>query len=215
LGNTTRLLSEYQVLSYYEQLFERLVRNRKSINPDEPDIVRLTVGADRLIFDFQHQQADEVSLMEDGNIRYVLNKAGMHAARLALVLHIVECFEGKFPLPSSVSKETMSRAIVLTEWFLNESHRIYAMLDGREKSVNKEAEIILAKIGKLGGKATWNDLRDRTKMYHHKGGTQNLKEKLAEMVEAGQLDRFLETDEDGDEVEFFAVHGYTVQKARG
>jgi hypothetical protein len=35
------------------------------------------------------------------------------------------------------------------------------------------------------------------------------------MVEAEQIDRFVETDEQGKEVEFFTVHGYMVQKTPG
>ena len=207
-----RKFVDEDVQSSYEQLIKRLIQNRNSINPDDPDIVRLSFSADRLIFDFQNRQADEVPHIKDDNVRYVFNKAGMHAARLALVLHVVECFERKFMLPSSVSKDTMRRAIVLTEWFLNESHRIYALLSGREESVDKEAEIILAKIYKHGGKVTAHDLRHGTKKYHQRGGTQSLKEKLAKMVEAGQIDRLLETDEQGEEVEYLTIHGNMVHK---
>ena len=58
----------------------------------------------------------------------------MHAARLCLNLHVVECVEcGVDPL-TPVSLETMQRAIVLTEWFLSESSRIYDMFGGVEEA---------------------------------------------------------------------------------
>lgn len=183
------------VLLPYEQLIENLVGYRESISPSEPGIVRLTPEADNLIYDFQNRQADKTLDIADGNVRYVQNKAGMHAARLALVLHVVECTEKGFTLPSSVPEKTMQRAITLTEWFLNEAHRIYAMLSTRESAsggklvVSNEA-LILAKIQQKGSETTVRDLRksmSSANKYRQEKGAEELTKKLREMVKAGLL----------------------------
>jgi len=87
------------VLSSYEGLIETLLRYREHHTPDEPGIVALTPEADALIYDFQNRHAVGTFDVSDGNVRYVENKAGMHCARLALVLHVVHCVHVQNPVP--------------------------------------------------------------------------------------------------------------------
>ncbi|MCL2347655.1 MAG: DUF3987 domain-containing protein [Planctomycetaceae bacterium] len=198
-------VADPEALSSYEQLIRKIVAYRESISPDDPGIVRLTAEADRLIFDFQNRQADETLEVQDGNVRYALNKAGMHAARLALVLHVVECFEKDFTLPSRVSEKMMQRAISIAEWFLNEAHRIYAMLAGREESATSEKTIILTKIRLFNGEVTVRKLQSSMRKYRSKGGAEELTRKLQKMIEDGLLTSRHEKADNGRTVEWFCI----------
>jgi hypothetical protein len=77
----------------YKELIDALLQYRKHYTPDEPGIVTFTQEAKTLIFDFQNQHAIDSVRIDDGNVRYVENKAGMHAARLCLNLHVIKCIE--------------------------------------------------------------------------------------------------------------------------
>jgi hypothetical protein len=177
------------VLTAYEELIEKILSYRKKYTPDEPGIIPLTKEAKQMIYQFQNHQAYKSLGISDGNARYVLNKAGMHAARLCFVLHIVKCAETDLHPLSSVSEETMRQALILTEWFLNEAERVYAMLRSREgtSQEDRDAVFILTKIQQLGGEATVSLLKDRIAKYHCKGGSEALERKLREMVKYGML----------------------------
>jgi hypothetical protein len=191
------------VLSSYEGLIETLLRYRENFIPDEPGIIPMTSEATKLIFDFQNRHADESLSIADGNVRYMENKAGMHCARLALVLHVVKCVETDIDPLSPGTPETMRQAIALTEWFLNEAHRIYAMLKGDEEPVDRETAIILSKIREHGGESTVRKMKDGIGKYHNKGGAENLERKLREMVKNGVLAVRHETASNGRDVEYF------------
>jgi hypothetical protein len=118
-------------LLYYERLVEQLLSYRQTYTPDQPGDVTLSPEAKRLIDDLQHRHASGSLDIADGNVRSVENKAGMHCARLALVLHIIHCAEDGIDPITPVTPETMRYAIVLTEWFLNESERVHAMFRGK------------------------------------------------------------------------------------
>jgi len=198
-------VADSMAIESYEGLIERLLQYRETFKPAEPGIVPLTPEATKLIFSFQNRHADESLDIADGNVRSVENKAGMHCARLALVLHVVGCIENGIDPLSPVPPETMGQAIALTEWFLNEAHRIYAMFNGGEEPVDREAEAILSKIREHGGEATVRDLKRGMAKYNQMGGTEALTDKLLEMVDVGKLTRRHETAANGREREFFCV----------
>ena len=100
----------------------------------------------------------------------------------------------------------MLQAIALTEWFLNEAHRIYAMFNGQgELPVNREESIILTKIRECGGEATTRQLKDRIFKYHQKGGAEALAVELLRIVEVGILSVRCETASNGRNVETFCI----------
>jgi len=150
---------DVDAVSSYAALIDRILSYRLKFRPDEPGIITLTPEAKELIFDFQNRHASESLNVSDGGVRTVMNKAGMHAARLCLNLHIIEHAEKDMDPLTPVSPETMQRALSLTEWFLNEAYRIYAMLRQKEQ-VDSEADIIYAKIKQHGGESTVRKLKD-------------------------------------------------------
>jgi len=175
---------------FYDKLVRRILSYREHITPDNPGIIALTPKAKKLIFDFQKRQIYESVEVSDGGIRTVLSKAGMHAARLCLNLHVVKCIEGKIDPTSPVTLETMQEAINLTEWFLNDTYRVYAMFAGNDESEDREVEIILVKIRQLGGEATVRDLKPKmsSTSRYRQAGSEELRRKLEEMVEMRLLD---------------------------
>ena len=191
----------------YERLIDKILSYRQRFTAEKPGIITLTPDARELIFYFQHQQAQESIYISDGNVRYVLNKAGMHAARLCLVLHIIECAENDIDPLTPVSEGTMQQAIILAKWFLNEAYRIYAMFRCYETEMptdNDEAAII-AKIERQGGEATIRQLKDGIRKYHIQGGSGALEQKLRDMVGAGRLSSRYEIAGNGRTVEYFSI----------
>jgi hypothetical protein len=131
-------VADSTVLQSYEKTIASLLRCRDSfsLSHDGQGIVSLTPEAKKLIFEFQNRHAIDSLGIANGNVRYIENKAGMHCARLALVLHVVECVGNGIIPTSPVTPETMGKAIALTEWFLNEARRVYAMFAGEVESMD-------------------------------------------------------------------------------
>ena len=177
--------AETALLSY-DKLIDDLLKCREHFTPEEPGVISLSPEATALIFAFQNQHADDSLGIADGNVRYVENKAGMHCARLTLVLHIIHCIENNIDPLTQVTSETMQQAVALTEWFLNEAHRIYAMFAGKTEPIDSEDEI-LTRIDEWDGEMSIDDFRRSFTKYHQAGGTAALKQRLQEMLDAGLL----------------------------
>jgi len=189
----------------YHGLIGKLLEYRERFIPDEPGTVELMPEAKALIFDFQNRHADDSLGIADGNVRYVENKAGMHCARLCLTLHVVKCIESDIDPTSLVTPETMRDAITLTEWFLNEAHRIYAMFAGKMEPLDRVALLIKAKIRKLGGRARIQELRNCSNVLRNKLKDGKLEAKLKEMVDAGILTVGLEKTEKGRDKDYYRI----------
>jgi hypothetical protein len=117
----------------------------------------------------------------------------------------VECIESGVDPLSPVTPETMRQAIALTEWFLNEAHRIYAMLAGNGEPADSEKEIILSIIRELGGEVVVRDVQRHMAKYSKKGGAESLERKLRAMVGDGILTTHHKTAKNGLEVAFFTL----------
>jgi len=143
-------VADPMALSSYDKLVGSLLSYRGRFTPTNPGIILLSPDAQGQIFRFQNRHADELLDTTDGSMRYAINKAGMHAARLCLNLHVVKCTEEGIDPCTPVSPATMEMAIVLTEWFLNESRRVYAMFRGQGTSDDKESAAILNVINEKG-----------------------------------------------------------------
>jgi hypothetical protein len=191
-----RKVADSTVLSSYEGLIETLLRYREQFTPDEPGIVSMTPEATSLIFGFQNRHAADSLDIADGNVRYVENKAGMHWARLALVLHVVDCIENGFDPIEPLPPETMRKAITLTEWFLNEAHRIYHFLVGRtvENTLSADQREVLEVLRRIGKPATERDVKRHCTKIRVEWESGKLEKVLIELL---KLDRVTRQSEDG------------------
>jgi len=82
--------------------------------------------------------------------------------------------------------DAIERGIAIAEYMQRETERIVAMFSDYESKDSMTA-IIKTIIRKHAGEATIQNFRDGCSMFHAKGGTERLKDKLNEMVNAGIL----------------------------
>jgi hypothetical protein len=198
------------ILSDYEKLIKRILVYRDDYTPDNPGVITLSPEARDSIMDFQHRQATKMPSTANVGVASVLNKAGMHCARLALNLHVIKYAAGvNFAQYSVVSDHTMLEAIELTEWFLNEAFRLYAMFDGSDEPDDSEAMKVKSKIMQLGGRADYRRLHGGIADFHSLTAKE-VKIRLGEMVDAGLLSIQKEKAKNGREVEYYAINTSTL-----
>jgi hypothetical protein len=164
-----------------------------------------------LIVDFQHRQAAKIPSISNAATATVLNKAGMHCARLALNLHVIKYATlSNFDSQRTVIPDhTMIEAIELTEWFINEACRLYAMFDGSDPPDDCEAMKVKAKISRLGGKATSRELHSGIAFFRNMNAD-DVKNQLNGMVDAGILSVHTETAKNGRVVEYYVINASTL-----
>ncbi len=90
------------------------------------NIIIPSSDARREFIDFYNSHNDEQFALT-GDLKSAYSKLEEVAARLALIIHC--CERGFGPLELS----TMQRAIELTQWFKNEAHRVYGILDESDR----------------------------------------------------------------------------------
>ena len=196
----------------YSNLLDELLKYRIDISPDNSEIVETTISLTREAYDllesFQHAKVEVWhGLSDNDNLQSAIGKALSHCARLSLTLHIVECVESKIPPISPVTPETMRQAITLTEWFLNEAHRIYAMLDEKEEEepIDRVTQMILARIRKLGGEARIKTIRKGSNKLQNDMSWGEVEAKLDKMVEAGILAVRVVKAKNGWDVGYYSI----------
>ena len=137
-----------RIVSDYENLIDRILTERKSVldftdapidgtplsafASIRPVVFTLSEGARKVLFQIQSRHARQ-AVSENAANAAARNKAGRIAARLCLTLHCVRSYElTDSPLKGTVtiSKEIAESAATLTEWFINETVRVNAMLAG-------------------------------------------------------------------------------------
>lgn len=193
----------------YSNLLDELLKYRIDITPDNSEIVQVTIPLTEesytLLASFQHAKVDEWHSVSNDNLQSAISKALSHCARLCLTLHVVKCVESKILPSSPVVPETMRQAIILTEWFLNESHRIYAMLAEEKETMDALAQLIIAIIRRLGGRARVQEFRNSSNRIRNKMKPGELETKLEEMVKAGILTAKVEKTEKNRDADYYRL----------
>ena len=194
------------VMSSYEGLINKILSYRGYLTPEQPGIITLAPEAWALIKGFQNQLAEKTLSTSNAGVISALNKAGMHCARLALNLHVIKFAANANIAPhfERVSKDTMQEAIALTEWFLNESFRVYAMFSGSVEPEDRTTMKVKTKIRQLGGRATYRDLHSGIALFHDMKA-EEVKNRLREMVDTGLLSIQTETAKNGRDVEYYTL----------
>ena len=194
----------------YSNLLDELLKYRIDIAPDNSEIVQTTITltgeAYALLASFQHTKVDEWhSISGDDNLQSAISKALSHCARLCLTLHVVECVENKISPTLPITPETMRQAIALAEWFLNEAHRIYAMLAKEEETTDTVGQLIIAIIRRCGGRARVQEFRNRSNRIRNKMKPGELEAKLEEMVNARILTVGVEKTEKNRDADYYRL----------
>ena len=175
----------------YWHIMESLFALRKSgyVPADTSVIVSLSKNAKRTAWvPFFSTNASELVSISADDGRATWAKFPAYAARLALILHVVQWIESKHPsgewpidIPSEISTETMWAAIRLIEWFKSESARMLNLLGGGKTTCDREAMDILQAINKNGDRITVRELVRSRSRYQKPGGTEKAEKKLQEI----------------------------------
>ncbi|QDT68644.1 hypothetical protein MalM25_15680 [Planctomycetes bacterium MalM25] len=140
-----------------QQVFEGLYELQGDPNGDEivPISVSLSSAAKRVWVDFYNEHAEE-SAIETGDLAAAWAKLEGMAARLALVIQLVEDVQTGVS-GEQISAESMRRGIGLVGWFKHENRRAYASF--REDSEEREEDAVVEKLIQKGGSMSVRDLQ--------------------------------------------------------
>jgi len=126
----------------------------------KPAVVEIAPDALQLFVDFYNQHnREQVNLT--GDMAAAWSKLEEYAARIALVLHMIQRTEDDPMNPSSnrLPASTMADAIAITQWFKAEARRVYAILDCG--AMNQEDSNLIAIVSKMGGECTVRELMQK------------------------------------------------------
>jgi hypothetical protein len=151
-------------------------------------MVTLSDAAKPIWGQFYNSNAVELHTLDCDAGRAAWAKLPGYAARIALVLHVVEYLEGSalYDIPSVVSAQTLEAAIRLVEWFKGESLRLLSTFCNQPLNVDREAAAILGAIHKKGtvGK---EDLHGIRVFRNASKPSETIDAKLAELCSCGEI----------------------------
>ena len=165
----------------FESLIKKLMEQRNAVPDDGPDptYVKLSPEAKSLwITYFNKHAAEQVEL--DGELASAWSKLEGYAARLALLVHCVRSANGETENEGVLDEQSMAAGIELSQWFSNETERVYALFD--ESDEERQQRQLIDLIERHGGSITPNDLRRRSRRLRTSEDAENA---LDELVEAG------------------------------
>jgi 5S rRNA maturation endonuclease (ribonuclease M5) len=113
-----------------------------------------------------HQCHNSESVSMSGDLAAESSKLEEIPVRIALTFHCIECVtSGR--MDEKVSAETMNNAIQLTEWFKNESLRVYRLFDSEgdseETPQQKQKRRLIRLIRRKGGRVKPRDIQQGIK----------------------------------------------------
>lgn len=112
----------------------------------------------------QYNRNGEETKQETGIIRAALSKMPGQLARIALVLHCTDCvWNGTPPDTIPLSESTMRNAIILADYFANESRRVFTMFTTSPEDLARAELVELIKS--KGGEVTPRDLQHSKRKY--------------------------------------------------
>jgi len=131
---TEREVSE-QTEQGYKHIVQQLLGLRRMVSPEQPIVLTLSNDAKKIWEEFFNGNAAGQYTRDTEAERAALAKMSKYAARIALVLHVIENLESGMYNASTleqrgisreVSAQTLRSAIRLIEWFKTESMRLLA-----------------------------------------------------------------------------------------
>jgi hypothetical protein len=150
-----------EVEADFARLVDRLYELEPSVGDDgevRPIVVGLTAGAHSAWTEYFDAHAKEqVDLTDDLSAAW--SKLEEYAARLALVLHFTRWAADDPTLVSAdvVDSESMTAAVVLTEWFKHEAQRVYSLLG--ESDEQRDQRRLEEWIERKGGSVSARDVQ--------------------------------------------------------
>jgi hypothetical protein len=128
-------------------------------NKDLPQVIPMSPGAQSVWTVWHNNNSNELLSMED-KYRAVWGKAPSHAARIALVLHLLDQLDGQpWATTGEIEPPTIGRAHLLTDWAKQEQRRIYMTLTYTPDQQN--AQQIIDHLLDSGGQCAVRDVYRR------------------------------------------------------
>lgn len=168
------------------EVVERLVELSPTISP-EGERVPYKIDLDRdakVVWERFYNEHAEETHESTGAIRAHWGKLEAYAARLALVLHLVELVVDDDG-PTKINARSMTAGIQLTRWFGGEARRIYQdilMVDGKVDTAERD---LVEWIERRGGSTTVRELTRGPSTYKGKGGADKAASALDDLVKKG------------------------------
>jgi len=88
---------------------------------------------------------------EDNPMGYVYSKSQGKAAKLALVIHLIKHLFDGLPVPTQIENDSMSQAITLADFYINQSDSLYLQLVNKGRSLAPELAKIVTYCENHGG----------------------------------------------------------------
>jgi hypothetical protein len=166
-GFTSRLLcvrppvqpkrwSETEVSDDIARGWMRLIRTMSTMGgiPSAPHVYSITGDAKRLWVAYCNATGERAATLPEGPIQWLAAKAQMHCARMALVVHMGRLAANEVNIDNSyITTHSISNAIRLTEWFLQETARTYIDLDLGAEVLTDKHKVLMQMLPSFEGSA--------------------------------------------------------------
>ncbi|HEX7010110.1 MAG TPA: DUF3987 domain-containing protein [Phycisphaeraceae bacterium] len=169
-----------QIEARLAQLVEKLLELRGNENAQtgalDPVPVDLSPEARTLFIEFYNAHAEE-QIELTGDLAAAWSKLEAYAPRLALVIHHVRMASGE-PVGEAIDAESMRSALVLVQWYKNETRRVYKTLSEAEedRTLRQLWELVQAKGGSMSG----SELVRASRQYNRVADAEQALNKLAQ-----------------------------------
>lgn len=172
-----QMYSDDDVSEATQERFDNVLKSLLALEGDA--VVPLSPEAKQLWRVFHDRTAVETNRLS-GDLAAAWSKFRDTALRLALILHLAESSA------DVVTLRTMERAILLTEWFKQETRRVYAILADvpRQQAERTEDEALLTWMARRG----WVTQRDIERGVRCFRGAGRATAVLRRLVKSGRLD---------------------------
>ena len=170
----------------WANVVQRLYALESTIDADGKSTARilpLTEEAEQLFTAFFNSHAKE-QLMLTGELASAWSKLEEYAGRLALVIHCIRCASSDPAVGDQnvVDAVSMKAGVALTEWFKNETGRVYRMLS--ETGEEREQRELLDLVDRKGGGITSRELKKSSRRFRD-NPDHNAEAALEGLVQAG------------------------------
>lgn len=168
------------------RLVDRLYDLQPRVDDDDegdprPVILGLTPGAKAAWKEYYNHHAEEQTALS-GDLAAAWSKLEEYAARLALVIHLVQraADDADLESPDAVDADSMKAGIELAQWFKAEARRVYALLS--ESDNGREQRRLAEWIERKGGSVTAREVQQGHRQYRT---AQDAEAALEELAKAG------------------------------
>ncbi len=150
----------------YDHIIGRLLSLQHNTGHDGaviPADIQFTSEARQAFIGFYDRHGLRQDTTQEDDLAAAFAKLEAVAARLALIFHCIHWANDDLDDPDFIGMEDITAAIAITEWFINETRRVYQLFGEDEGTV--EASELIDWIIRRGGEVTARDLQMNNRRY--------------------------------------------------